>query len=121
MIKSKKFWIVAAAGAVTLSYAMVSSNAFADTTVTPAPTVTTQATPSVAPANPLSTPPAAGNSQDQGDGQVGDQSIDENQNGDNEDGAAANANEGDQGTSGDNTDAVSQIGNNQDGSSTNND
>ena len=98
-MSKKKMWVLATVSAVGLTYAIVGSNAFADTTVTPTPTVTTPAapTPSVTPPaapsidpSPLSTLPSAGNVQDKGDGQVGDQTDSANQSGDNEDGAVTN-------------------------------
>ena len=98
-MSKKKMWVLATVSAVGLTYAIVGSNAFADTTVTPTPTVTTPAapTPSVTPPaapsidpSPLSTLPSAGNGQDEADGQIGDQSDDANQSGDNEEGDLTN-------------------------------
>jgi len=109
-MSNKKIWVLSTVGAVGLTYAIVGSNAFADTSVTPVPTVTAPAiattpstvttpiTPPVAPSidpSPLSTLPSAGNSQDDGDGQVGDQTDDVNQSGDNKDGAVTNGDESD--------------------------
>jgi hypothetical protein len=93
-ITRKQVWALTTVGAVVLTYAIVGTSAFADNAATPTPTATVQATPTV-PAtlsdqssmNP--TLPLVGDNQDQADGQVGDQSNDVNQSGDNQDGASA--------------------------------
>jgi hypothetical protein len=135
-MNNKKIWVLATVSAVGLTYAIIGSNAFADTTVTPVPTVTTPATPtpSVTPTTPVVTPPVApsvnpsplstlptvGNGQNEGDGQVGDQSDDANQSGENEDGAVTNGDEGDQGVAVQASVDVNQSGDNE-GDSNNND
>ena len=139
----KKFWVLVTVGALGLTYAVVASNAFADSAVVPTPTVTaptapatsdTAATISGIPApsgistlsgiqipSGLTSPgtvPSIGNDDD-ADDQVGEQSNDASQNGISEDGGVVNDNSGALTDSNDNSDDVNQSGDNQDGSSNN--
>jgi len=106
MLKNKKILVLVTAGVVALGYAVVSTNAFADTTLPPTavvalPAPTAPALPTGIPApsgiqaptglssNPSSMPTSG---DDDADDQVGNQSDDqaENQSGDQSDGASAN-------------------------------
>ena len=118
---SKRIWVIATVGAVALTYAMVASNAFADTVGTTTPTVTTPLAPStptdpIVEVSPLSTLPSAATNES--DVQVGEQSVDANQSGDNADGEVSNGDSGEQSTAGENDNSVDQSGANQDGSGT---
>lgn len=85
-MKKKSLMIFVTAGVVALGYAVVSTNAFADTSATPTPTVTAPAVPSDISASlgiqapsglqssPLSTMPSIGD--DDGDDQAKNQSDD---------------------------------------------
>ena len=87
----------------------MASNAFADTVGTSTSTVTTPVAPST-PTDPivevsaLSTMPSAATNES--DGQVGDQSVDANQSGDNADGEVSNGDSGEESTAGENNISV---------------
>lgn len=102
-LKSKKLWVLGTVVAVGLTYAIVGSNAFADNTTTPTPVVsttpTTGTTPTplvspmpILPLSPLATMPSASSGDDDGDidgaVEIGDQSDDQSQLGDDEDGVS---------------------------------